>query len=274
MGTLLPFRKWVDFQEKFEACLESREVEECLRSLAQEIENYVLKKPEDTESILILAQVYFKLQEIGKAIQILESLVPSNSDIRLKLMLVDLYIEKLDIKNAWEVICSLKDANLPVEWKDKIRAYEVLILFNFKDVEMIEKIGEELKKEDKDLEELLFSNLPYDTALTIIQFYKAYKQGLELLEQKVWLRTILSRIKETFSPEKIFVLAYADYEYPEWITPVIYVFFNISYDRDEDLLKWEVKKESEIFEFVEEFVEEPLMVEVKGVINGSPSCRV
>ena len=265
MGKAIPLKKWIEFEEKFESCIKEEDAEECLKVLAEEIENYLIDDPKDIESILILSKAYEKLHNLQKAIEVVETATAYSSNIKLLLRLIVLHTSNLDFEKALKIIYSLKEEPLPEEVKNFVIAQEIVIYYNLKDIKAMEKVIKEIQKKNKDFKKFLFSYLPRDTASGIIRYYEEYLIGEKLLREKSWLQEAVIRIKERFSPLEVFVVAYSDYEYPEWITPVIFVVLAAPSISENEKLKWQLDKEDEILDSIKDLLKEGTIVKVRGI---------
>ena len=263
MAKCIPLRKYVVFEERFESCLKEENPVPCLSSLAKDIECYLVNNIHDTESILILADIYESLDNLPKAIEVVEKARKENTDIRLLLKLVILYNSSLDFKRALDLISQLEEKQLPKKARELLTAYKLLLMLNTKDYRAMKKAIRELKEEGKDVKSLLFSHLPSELASTIIRSYRGFVEGENLLREKPWLQEVLDKIKESFKPRNVLVVAHSDYEYPEWVTPVILVYMDLPELPEKELIKWKLNKEEEIIDTVQHLLREGVVVKVK-----------
>lgn len=203
MGDIVPIRKSVEFAGRYEKATSIQDLE----NLEKEIEEYLLKNPNDEESFVILMQIKYELGKYKEIVEVLEKYFSKRKEAHLKL--ITLYLSSLGLSGNHEKALKVIDANLSMLQDEKLKKFylieKAVILSNLKRLNetqnVLEKvIGKSLEKAT--LHDLLKaigdleSYVDVETIVSIFNSLKTKEQAMTILEKYPYLREIYERLKK------------------------------------------------------------------------------
>ena len=276
MGQVIPARMYLQFEDRFNKCMEADDRHSCLERLIADMEAYIQKKPDDQKSLYLLA---LALEEAGKtasAIQLIEKHLSSlpesawqKTTLDLWALLGNLYLVNLEIGRAFDVLKAMKKAPGAYQWEPAVVGYKALLLTHTLLLDELEKLEMEMQKEGHSLTDILSSYFHPATASRIIDKLEGYKRGRQLLKEIDWLTPAYAAVSMFPGVRRTLLALESDAEDPEYETPVLIAIMDLPELSGEKLLDWMKTKKWEIFDTVKDTLEELTCVEVGGMPAGA-----
>ncbi|RUM30549.1 MAG: hypothetical protein DSY42_04440 [Aquifex sp.] len=218
MGNIVPIRKSVEFQEKFNR---AKSVED-LRKLEEEIENYLMLNNNDLDSFKVLLLTKTSLGKNEEVIELIEkkfNIIPFDFlviyiDALLKtgkpyraLELVEEYIKRYQGERERKVLIAkaiIATANLGM-YEDTKALFEEIVGINLKEMSYVDVLNS-----FKELEKTY--SLDMDTYLSIFKFLKDSEKAMEVIEEYPYLKRIYTELRRNEQFQKVIpVLKEEDY---------------------------------------------------------------